>query len=102
MSALARRFKVDRSTVKRCLSGEDYEALRKEAHASRKREVLDVLSRAAVKAAEQWTGPTLKNAAKKGQHKPMEDLLKAGGFIEQADGPRIVVQVGVKLVGGPE
>ena len=99
---LAKRFGVHRQTIARILDGEDFHELEAHVFEQRKAEALRVLKRAAVKAAEQWSGPALMKAAKKGNHAPSKDLLKAAGVIEDTDAPRIVVQVGVKLTGHPE
>lgn len=99
--ALAKRFAVDRETVARCLRGEDFVALETAALEQRKVAAKNVLSRNVETAAERWVD-TFAKAVKHGNHKPMQDLMKAAGVIEDTDQPRIVVQVGVKLSGHPE
>ena len=99
--ALSKRFKVDRDTVSRCLRGDDFQALERAALDDRRSETLSFIKKNAKYAADEWI-KAMPKAGKKGNHKPMEDWLKAGGIIENTDQPRIVVQVGVKLTGAPE
>ena len=99
--SLSERFKVDRDTVSRCLRGDDFAALERAALEERKSETLSFIKKNAKYAADEWI-KAMPKAGQKGNHKPMEDWLKAGGIIENTDQPRIVVQVGVKLTGAPE
>lgn len=99
---LAKRYGVDRQSVTRCLTGEDFEALEKAVFEETKRNAIRILNQGSERAAAKWAGTTLDKAAKKGNHKPMEDLLKATGMIQETAQSRIVVQIGVQLTGAPD
>ena len=80
---LAQRFGRNRETIANALKGRDYEQLKAVVQKALAEQARDVLKRNTVRAAEKWSREAIDAAAKKGDHKPMRDLLEATGVIEQ-------------------
>ena len=100
---LADKFNRRKETIRRCLSGPDYDQLVAEVHAHIQEDVHNVLRQEAVNAARKWAKTAVNVAADKGDHKPAKDLLIAGKYVDTDNAvPSIVVQVGIKLEGHPE
>ena len=62
--------------------GRDYEQLKAVVQKALAEQARDVLKQSTVRAAEKWSREAIDAAAKKGDHKPMRDLLEATGVIE--------------------
>jgi len=99
VSALARRFSRKRDTITRCLKSPEYKQLREQILAERRDQIINILHRGSTRAAELWSTKTLDAAAKRGNHRAMQDLLLHTRLIDpieqQDDGPKVLIQVGV-------
>jgi len=99
---LAERFGRSRDTIRRILSGPDYEQLKGELDAATRAEARSVLSDARTTAARAWVS-SLEPAARRGDHRPASALLLHTGTIEpvtqQGVGPSTIVYVGQYFAG---
>lgn len=94
---LAARFGRSRDTIRRVLSGPDYEQLKAELDAATRAEARGVLADARTTAARAWVS-SLEPAARRGDHRPASALLLHTGTIDpvsqQGVGPQVVVHIG--------
>ncbi len=79
---LAQQFGRNRETIANALKGPEFDQLKAVVHKALAEQARDVLKQNRVRAAKKWSGEAIDAAAKKGDHKPMRDLLEATGVIE--------------------
>lgn len=84
ITACAKHFTRTRDAVRACLTGDDFEALRKQVDIDAGDEAKGILKRARVRAAKAWVETAIDAAAERGDHKPAKDLLVATKVIEPA------------------
>ena len=81
--SLAQQCGRNRETIANALKGPEFEQAKAVVHKALAEQARDVLKQNRVRAAKKWSGEAIDAAAKKGDHKPMRDLLEATGVIER-------------------
>lgn len=96
ISQIAAKTGRTRETIGKVLKDPETDALRKDVNAARRKGALDRLSGSVATAADRWV-ESMDVAAKKGDHRPMRDLLLSEKVIEpigDSHGGGLVVQIG--------
>ena len=97
MSQLSHQFHVGLHVIAQLLNGPEYESIREQVHKTTTQSVRDRLHAASELASQKWV-ESFTPAAKKGDHRPMRDLLQANRVIDVTQGitPPVVIQIGVQ------
>jgi len=96
ITTLAKQFGRTRTTIAQLLKGPDFDSLKQQIHAELAEEAREILRKNVVRVAGKWAGLTVDQAAAKGDHRPMRDLLTAVNVIDSEHRePHVTIQIGI-------